>query len=297
MTTVNPDMKAWFLDETRVIDQRIAEIQTNITRINELQTNILTGTSSQQEATNARERESIMTHTKSILFEIKDKIKAIERENARLPRDHPELNLRRQRHAHLREKFTNVLEEYRGIEEGYRQKQKERMARQYRVANPDATQTEIDSYLNNTSNQPIFATSLVRTSDARTALAEVQKRHDDIKQIEQTIGELADLFNEMQLLVEAQDDVLVNIEENVDETLMKTEQANEHLTTATMSALAARKKKWICLGISLLVAIIVIAILVVYLHPKNIIPSNSGNTSNTVTVVNTVTPTPTTRPT
>jgi syntaxin 1B/2/3 len=212
-----------FLEEASAIDQGIQKIQSNIDRIQTLQTHILVSTSYQQEDIHGKERESLIIETKNLLFELKDRIKKIQHENFRLPKNDPNISLRKQRHEYLHEKFTNVLDEYRNVEDTYMRQQKERMARQYRVVNPEANQQEIDDYLTNPSDQPVFQQAVIRTGEAKAALAEVQKRHGDIKQIEQTISELASLFSEMQLQVEEQDPVLASVEEAVTETLVKVE--------------------------------------------------------------------------
>jgi syntaxin 1B/2/3 len=212
-----------FLVETSAIDEGIQKVVTNIDRIQTLQTHILVSTSIQQEDASGNERENLIAETKNLLFELKDRIKKIGHENARLPKNDLNLSLRKQRYEYLHEKFTNVLNEYRNVEDTYMRQQKERMARQYRVVNPEANQQEIDDYLANPSGQQVFQQAVIRTGEAKAALAEVQKRHSDIKQIEQTISELVTLFREMQLQVEEQDSVLVSIEDEVTDTLVKVE--------------------------------------------------------------------------
>ncbi|CAG8747634.1 5262_t:CDS:1, partial [Acaulospora morrowiae] len=99
----------------------------------------------------------------------------------------------------------------------------------------------------NPSDQPVFATALLRTGEAKDALVEVQKRHNDIRQIEQTISELADLFKELSLQVEIQDQIVTDIESQVQDTRVKIEQSNNQLGEATRLAYNARRKKWYCL--------------------------------------------------
>ncbi len=220
------DPSGQFLEETSAIEQGIQRVQSNIDRIQMLQSHILVSTSTLIEDKYEEERENLIAETKNLLFEFKERIKKIEHENARLPKSDTNLSLRKQRHEYLHEKFTNVLDEYRNVETTYMRQQKERMARQYRVVNPEANQQEIDDYLANPSDQPVFQQAVIRSGEAKAALAEVQKRHGDIKQIEQTISELATLFREMQLKVEEQDSVLVSVGEDVNETLVKVEKGN-----------------------------------------------------------------------
>lgn len=51
-----------------------------------------------------------------------------------------------------------------------------------------------------------------RYASARGALKEVQDRHVEIQKIEKTLTELAQMFNEMAMLVEQQDETIVNVE-------------------------------------------------------------------------------------
>jgi len=256
-----------FLDEVSDVEKSINVIKVNIERIQELQTQILVSTSSGQEDYHEKERNSLMVSTKDLLFKTKDRIKKIEYENIRLPSSDSNLILRKQRHNFLHEKFTNILEEYRRSEDAYVRQQKERMARQYRVVNPDANQQEIDDYLSNPSGQPVFQQALLQ-AEAKNALADVKKRHGDIKQIEQTIFELASLFREMQLQVEEQDSVLVSVEDSVTESLVKIEIASSDIEIAHKSSLEARKKKWILFGIAAVIILIIIIVIIVNL-PKS----------------------------
>ncbi|CAJ0638437.1 7733_t:CDS:2 [Entrophospora sp. SA101] len=261
-----------FLEETSSIEYSINIIQKNIERIQMLQTHILVSTSIQQEDSSNKEREELILNTKNILFEIKNRIKKIEYENVKLPKNDPNVSLRKQRYEYLKEKFTNVLEEYRGVEDIYMRQQKERTARQYRVVNPEATQSEIDNYLSDPSSQPLFQQALIHTGEAHAAFAEVQKRHNDIKQIEKTIEELANLFREMHLQVEEQDSVLVSVEESVEETLINTKQS--FIEKANESAVQARKKKWICLGITFVLLVIMIIVIIIQFGSKEAIKSS-----------------------
>lgn len=51
-----------------------------------------------------------------------------------------------------------------------------------------------------------------RLGESRAAYREVQERHQDLQRIEQTIGELAQLFNDMAILVEEQGEQVKAIE-------------------------------------------------------------------------------------
>ncbi len=72
-----------------------------------------------------------------------------------------------------------------------------------------------------------------RHGEARGALREVQERHEDIKRIERTITELAQLFNEMSILVDEQDDALNVIQEQGAQVETDMQQGLQHTNKAS----------------------------------------------------------------
>ena len=97
-----------------------------------------------------------------------------------------------------------------------------------------------------------------RYGAARGAYREVQERHAEIQKIEKTLTELAQMFNEMAMLVEQQDEAVAQIEtqaQGVDHDIKEgyvcpceTALMNSLSQTnrAVESARKARRKKWIC---------------------------------------------------
>jgi hypothetical protein len=77
----------------------------------------------------------------------------------------------------------------------------------------------------------------------------VQQRHDAIQQIERTMIELQQLFQDLDAIVVEQEAAIINIEQKAEETHTHLEAGNVHVDKAIVSARGARKKKWICLGI------------------------------------------------
>ncbi|CAG8753679.1 3611_t:CDS:1, partial [Cetraspora pellucida] len=103
---------------------------------------------------------------------------------------------------------------------------------------------------------------LLRTNESHDVLNQVKKRHNDIKRVEETVAELATLFKELYLQVEAQDKTVIDIEQNAIQTTTKLEKATNELDKAHESAAAARKKKWICFLIALIIIAIIAAVVI-----------------------------------
>lgn len=88
-----------------------------------------------------------------------------------------------------------------------------------------------------------------RRGQAQSALRAVQGRHEAIQKIERQMIELAQLFQDMEAAVVQQEPAVENIDQKAEDTVTNLGKGNEQLDQAVDKARAARRKKWICLGI------------------------------------------------
>jgi syntaxin 1B/2/3 len=79
-----------------------------------------------------------------------------------------------------------------------------------------------------------------RSGQAKAVLTEVQTRHDDIKRIQKTILELAQLFEDMQMMVEQQGETIDQIEDNAETTQADIEKGDQHINRAIVLARSTR---------------------------------------------------------
>ena len=152
-------------------------------------------------------------------------------------------------------------------EADFRKEVKEQQKRQYLIVNPQATPQEIATVTDSNGDTQIFQQALMnadRRGQAQSTLANVRQRHDAIQQIERTMTELMELFQDLDRIVVEQEPLVQNIETKAEETQTHMDNAVVELGGAVKSARAARKKKWICLGVCILILIIVIAIVLGY---------------------------------
>ncbi|TYJ58774.1 hypothetical protein B9479_000610 [Cryptococcus floricola] len=170
----------------------------------------------------------------------------------------------------VKTRFQGLLQEHQVIEKEFRKKVKDRVERQYRIVKPDATEDEIRQ-ATESDNPQVFSQALLnsnRYGSARGAFREVQERHAEIQKIEKTLTELAQMFQEMAMLVEQQDETIVNVEQqaqgvdqDISAGLVQTDRAVE-------SARKARRKKWICFWIVVVILCIIALVLGIYFGTK-----------------------------
>jgi syntaxin 1B/2/3 len=98
-----------------------------------------------------------------------------------------------------------------------------------------------------------------RTGHASSVLGNVRARHSELQRIEQTLSELAILYQELATIVEQQEPVVQAAEQNAMNTNEHMIKGNEQVEVAKKHAQNRRKLKWWC---ALVVLLIIIAIAV-----------------------------------
>ena len=100
-----------------------------------------------------------------------------------------------------------------------------------------------------------------RTGTATSVLGAVRARHNDILHIERTLQELNQLFQDLAEAVVIQEPAVQAAEEQTQNVVKDTEQANTQLTKGVDHARRARKLKWWALFIGVLIVIALALIL------------------------------------
>lgn len=141
----------------------------------------------------------ISAETSKLTNGVKNSIKKLEAQTIKFP-ESGDKNVRKTQVGAVKNRFKETIQRYQTVEHQYRQKYRQRAERQYKIVKPDATPQEVKAALDDDQGGQIFSQALLnsnRHGEAKGALREVQERHEDIKKIEKTITELAQLFNEV----------------------------------------------------------------------------------------------------
>jgi syntaxin 1B/2/3 len=259
---------AEFYDEISSIQDGLKQFNENVSRISELHSRSINTADETAGQRNAAELEEIVEDTGALSNTLKRRIKALEREGGS-GRDG---QIKKQQTGLVKTKFLEAIQNYQTVEQQHRQKYKQRIERQYKIVKPDATPEEVRTVVDDDNGGQVFSQALMNTNrygESKAAYREVQERHRDIQKIERTLTELAQLFNDMSILVEQQDETVDVIQDAAASVEKDAEAGTGHTTKAVSSARAARKKRWICFGLFVILLIIVaIIIAVVVLNNK-----------------------------
>jgi len=257
-----------FYNEISSIQDGLKQFNENVSRISELHSRSINTADEAAGQRNAAELEELVEDTGALSNTLKRRIKALERQGGS-GRDG---QIKKQQTGLVKAKFLEAIQNYQTVEQQHRQKYKQRIERQYKIVKPDATPEEVRAVVEDDNGGQVFSQALMNTNrygESKAAYREVQERHKDIQKIERTLTELAQLFNDMSILVEQQDETIDTIQEAAANVEKDTEAGTGHTNQAVGSARAARKKRWICFGLFVLLLIIVaIIIAVVVLNNK-----------------------------
>ncbi|QDS68953.1 hypothetical protein FKW77_008706 [Venturia effusa] len=248
------------LDQCRAIDKAVDDLESQLLDLQGLHSRVLNDRASNAEVD--RRNAEIMAAYRNL----GDKLKKVKsnRESGS-PRNAPQV-------GRVDRKLKKAINDYQRIESDFRKQMQEQQARQYRIVRPDATEAEVQDAVEDP-NAQIFQQALLssnRQGQSQSALNAVRQRHDEIQRIEQTIMQLAELFQDLDVLVTEQEPLIQNIEQKGEEIHENVQQANVELSHGVKSARGARKKKWICFFICLAVLVVIAVAVAIYVvtRPK-----------------------------
>ncbi|KAF4595093.1 hypothetical protein GQ602_000706 [Ophiocordyceps camponoti-floridani] len=243
-----------FLDRVQNLRDDIRQLTSDVDHIGQLHHRCLASTdgSAQQQL------EQAVVQTQIRNTAIKDGIKGLERDLSRT--SDASRVIKRTQLQSLRTFFKAELDKYQAVERDYQIRYREQIARQYRIVNPEASEDEVRQAAEaDWGNEGVFQTALRtnRTGHATSLLGNVRARHNELQRIEQTLTEIAILYDELATLVEQQDPIIQSAEQNAQNTVDHMEKGNDQVKQANEHARRRRKLKWWCL---LLVVLIIIGI-------------------------------------
>ncbi|KNZ74202.1 Syntaxin-like protein psy1 [Termitomyces sp. J132] len=245
------------------IQEGIEHINSNVHQIAALHSRLL-NVLDESQTRDAAQLDQLATETRTLNNNVKERLRALER----APLLGPDAQMRRNRISFVRLKFLDAIQNYQRVEQDYRTKSRQRVERQLKIGmlKPDATQEEVTAAVEG-GGQQIFAQALTTSSrygESRTAYREVQERQVEIKKMEETLAELAQLFNDasaafMSILIEQQEEIIGDVEKNA--RIAEQDVQKGHDRTHVESARSYRKARWICFGIFLIIIAIIAIVL------------------------------------
>ncbi|KAL2169134.1 hypothetical protein VTG60DRAFT_6461 [Thermothelomyces hinnuleus] len=288
--------KILVLDECYDIQNGIRDVENKLGSLSTLQKRALDDTDMSSDSGTKRELDRLTQSIMDQYRRLTDRLRAVKSD--------PESKRYQNQVDKTERELRGAIQKFQELEAASRREMEAQMQRQARIAFPDATDAEISQMVN--SETQIFQQAVLgsRGERANRVLGLHKERKQQMEQIERQLEELLDLMSRVQEML-VQDEVKIQgIETATAEAATKLEESNVHLETAVASSRGARRKKFICLGICVLIVVIIVVAVVAYImvnraanggggggggnnNSNDDNGNNNGNTGNTGNNANT----------
>ncbi|KAK2063250.1 t-SNARE [Colletotrichum caudatum] len=250
------------LNECRSIDQGVDQIEANLNQLRMLQERTLTDADTSANSSTARQLDALSSETMAMYRSLTDRVRAVKSSpDGQSPRNSPQV-------GRVDRRLKGAIQQYQQVESAFRKRTQDQMARQYRIVRPDADEREVREAVEDAgAGAQIFQQAVMqsgRQAQANAVLNAVQDRQAALQKIEQQMVELAQLFQDMDVLVVQQEAAVTQIEQKGEEVVENLDKGNQEIGVAVETARKTRKKKWWCLGICVLIIVIIAAVVAVY---------------------------------
>ncbi|TBU17813.1 subunit of t-SNARE complex [Ordospora colligata] len=158
-------------------------------------------------------------------------------------------------------KLTKVINRYREAQIKHREDEMDKFRMQYIIAKPDATEREIEEFIEDEDGSKIESAFALGANSARGILEEAENRKKNIKKIEEMVQEIVDLLNLISQEVSKRTSVVDSINDELIAARENTTAANADLESALVYQIrATRIKRMIFYGILIIIAVFIVFI-------------------------------------
>ncbi|KAK3126448.1 hypothetical protein QOZ80_7AG0556710 [Eleusine coracana subsp. coracana] len=164
----------------------------------------------------------------------------------------------------VKKKLKERMDDFQVLREAIRQEYREVVERRvFTVTGNRPDEETIDDLIETGKSEQIFKDAIQQQGRGQIldTVAEIQERHDAVRDLERKLLELQQIFLDMAVLVEAQGDMINNIETHVSNATNHIQQGVSALQNA--KKLQRNSRKWMCYAIIILLVIVVIIVLAI----------------------------------
>eukprot|EP01083_Nonionella_stella_P096580 271552_1 len=264
-----PDEEEVFLDQTqREFDELgilINNIITNTKATMSLEKKAKSETTQSQHKECMAKLDTLISSTMAYAKAVSDKIKIYKQKNDEYEAAHPHSTLSQWRINKLNTsalRFQKALQAFNSASDSFKDSLRTKIARQARLVNQDITAEQIEEIVESSDPTAFMQQALMIPDAMIDRVADIEKRHQGILNIEKGVKELQELWGQLAVLIDDQQEELDHIESNVEQTLNYVQKGKQNLAKARKNQQNARKTA--CCTILIICVIALILVFVVF---------------------------------
>eukprot|EP00002_Diphylleia_rotans_P018824 TRINITY_DN3644_c0_g1_i1.p1 TRINITY_DN3644_c0_g1~~TRINITY_DN3644_c0_g1_i1.p1 ORF type:complete len:297 (-),score=70.39 TRINITY_DN3644_c0_g1_i1:395-1285(-) len=247
-----------FYQEVGEIKHKMSKIRDNINSLTTLLDKQLSAVKKTDEKTS--EVQIVIDETNALCMQIKSRLKELEKQVAQEKGERSvQARIRRNTYNTISKQFVDLMTTYQEKQTQFKRQTQEKTTRQLRIVNPNISEEETQRIIEQGASS-VFVDALA--SKYNRVYNEVCERHQEILKLESSIQELHQLFVDMAVLVEAQGELLDQIEHSVSQSVAYTEKAVVELKEGTKLQKKSRKKMCFLMILFLVIIIVIVAPLI-----------------------------------
>jgi len=242
------DPEELFLDETQ---KEFENLSHDINRIVENTKSTMTLEKKAKSQTTSSEQKEIMaaldelmSGTMAIAKKVSAALKIYKKKNEEYEKANPHSTLAAWRINKLNTsalRYQKALQAFNAASDSFKAELRKKTARQARMVNQDITDEQIEQIVES-NNPTAFMQQALMIPDAMIdRVVDIERRHEGILSIERGVKELQELWNQLAVLVDDQQEQLDQIEKNVEQTLDYVQKGKIALEKANQSQMSARR--------------------------------------------------------
>jgi t-SNARE complex subunit (syntaxin) len=250
--------------------EKIGEIQTSIKTGNDnvhqmgvvLEEALLATTQEKEKAASDRLR-ALVEETNGHIGTVKDSLELLRQRSQEEERKKPgsaEARIRANMERAMAKKHQQLLQDFQKAQGEFKQALERRQTREMEILMPDATEEDRAEMIERGETPSLIVAQRMAGTHALLLdeVMRIQEKHQDIQRLEASIADLAQMFQEMAVLVDAQGEMLDAIEVHVHKSKGYTTKAIDELVYTRKKQYENRR--WMCC-ITLFMLILLLAIL------------------------------------
>eukprot|EP00877_Chromochloris_zofingiensis_P014439 jgi/Chrzof1/9249/UNPLg00216.t1 len=271
-------------DEMNAFFERVSDIKADMNEIQAKQRQIQAMNERSKSIVRPKEMQQIrqdmqvtINEVSAVAHKVKSKVEALDKLNeAALQKKGQGIGTASERTrtsitAGLKKKLKDMMGEFSDLRARIHDEYRDVVERRvYTVTGQHLPEDDIDRMIDTGESENIFQKAILEQGRGRVldVMAEIQERHRAVKDLEQSLLELHQIFLDMAVLVEAQGEMLDNIGQQVARSVEYVQSGTTQLQKA--KELQKSRRKWCCCAIItlLMIVIIIVVVMLVQFLPR-----------------------------
>jgi len=250
-----------FFDRARDVSAELSRGRSNVKLMEQMLEEVLGVTMQAKEKAISDKLADLVQDTNRVVASVKKMLEEMQAQSEELENKQAggaELQIRRNMQQSLVRKHQALLMDFQRAQGNFKEALEKRQAREIQILMPEVRPDQVEQMLEagETASMMVAKKMLGTHAELLDELARIREKHQDILRLERSMAELAQMFQEMAVLVEHQGEMIDAIEFNIREAKDYTAKAEQQLITT--KKVQRSNRKWMCYAVLCMLVVLLV---------------------------------------